>query len=329
MKKRGLLCLLSSMIMLMSAACGTTDSAGQAGTTADETVIMRIDDREILKSEYMVYLYTTTMNFISVGGEDIFETDIDGQDAYELLEEQTINTLRMLIATARYAKENGIELSDAVKEEAVTMAESFISQVSAEELAKMDITLEELVPYMEESYLFSMVYQQLASECVVDTEAMQAYYKENEETLYLESTYAEMDSIVVEDEALAKEITARARSGEDFLELFMEYDMDENAKMTEDGGYMMLYGAQYASAFGDEFPAEGTITDPIFVDDVYFIFKMNSVVVPTEDELISVSNYKFTSEKQTEYSEARIDELVKAQKVERYDDVFATVEHFR
>ena len=82
--------LLAGMLCLT--ACG-------GGTTAfTDEAVLKIDDQEIMKSEYMVYLYTTTKSFISAAGEDVWTMDFDGQTADELVEERTISTIQSVIA---------------------------------------------------------------------------------------------------------------------------------------------------------------------------------------------------------------------------------------
>ena len=96
MKKRrkGLLGLLLAGVLALT-ACGS-------GGTAD-TVVLKIDNHDITKYEYMVYLYTTTQSFVSAAGEDVWNLDFDGQTADELVEERTISTLQSVLAAEEYA----------------------------------------------------------------------------------------------------------------------------------------------------------------------------------------------------------------------------------
>ena len=109
-----------------------------------------------MKSEYMVYLYTTTKSFVSAAGEDVWSMDFDGQTADELVEERTISTIQSVIAAKEYAAANGISLTDEEKAAAKAAAEQFIAGVSEEDLAKMGVTVETLQPMMEDSYLYTL-----------------------------------------------------------------------------------------------------------------------------------------------------------------------------
>ena len=60
-KAKGALCLLLTGLLWL-AGCGSSFS---------DEVIARIDGREVMKSEYMVYLYTSTESFVSAAGSDV------------------------------------------------------------------------------------------------------------------------------------------------------------------------------------------------------------------------------------------------------------------
>ncbi|WP_352399498.1 peptidyl-prolyl cis-trans isomerase [Anaerotignum sp.] len=325
MKKKGLLCLLTAGVMALS-ACGSTS---ESSSNFNDEVVMKIDGREIMKSEYMVYLYTTTKSFTAVGGDEIWSMDFDGQTADELVEERTLNTIQSVVAAKKYAEENGMTLTDEQKEEAVKASEQFVTNLPKEDIEKMGIDAKKLAPFMEDSYMYSFVYQALAAECEVDEAEKAKYYEENKAQMTEDYTLLDMETIVMDDLEKAKEVVQKARDGQDFQELFKEYDIDENAKQEEQGGKMSLYKTQFASSFGlIDVPEVGTITDPIEMDGVYFIIKMNTNTVPQESEIKTVAEASFTNQKQAEYSDARFAEMIAAQKVEYIGGVFENLEKF-
>lgn len=325
MKKKGLLCLLTAGVMALSACGSTSDSS----SNFNDEVVMKIDGREIMKSEYMVYLYTTTKSFTAVGGDEIWTMDFDGQTADELVEERTLNTIQSVIAAMKYAEENDIVLTDAQKEEVAKSSEQFVTSVPKEDIEKMGVDAKKLTPFMEESYIYSLVYQALAAECEVDETEKAKYYEENKDQLKEDYTLLDMDTIVVNDQNKAKEVAQKARDGQDFKSLFAEYDVDENAKKEEKGGNMSLYKTQFTSSFGlTDIPKVGTITDPIEMDGVYFVLKINNVTIPQESEIKTVAETSYTNQKQAEYSDARFQEMIASQKVEYIDGVYENLEKF-
>lgn len=320
-KLRGLLGLLLAAVICLT-ACGSSSVADEA--------VLKIDGQEIMKSEYMVYLYTTTQSFVAMVGDEVWSMDFDGQTADELVEERTISTLQSVIAAKEYAKANGISLTGAEKEEARAAAEQFVSSVAAEDLEKMGIDVEKLTPLMESSYLYSLVYEAIAAECGVDDTDMEAFYQENKDQLKEDYTQVSIQSILLDDAEKAEEAMARAQAGEEFKALFAEYDVDPAAATGEETGETVMYQSYLMANFGLTEPLKaGDITGPIQTgENSYFILKAVEITVPSEDEVKEIANTTFTDNVQTEYTEARIDEMVKAQKVEKVEGVWETLEKF-
>lgn len=322
-KIRSLLCLLLFAALSLT-ACGSS------GADFTDEAVLKIDGREIMKSEYMVYLYTTTQSFIAAAGQDVWSMDFDGQTADELVEERTISTLQSVKAAEEYAAANGIALTDEQKEEAAAAAEQFVSTVDESDLAKMGMDIEKLIPLMEASYLYSLVYESIAAECAVDEADMAAYYEEQKDQIKEDYTSLKVATILLDDGEKAKEAADRAKAGEDFAALFQEYDVDPAVQSGEENGETTMYQSYMLASFGLAEPLEvGEIAGPIQVEDGrYFILKALEKTVPTEEEVKQMAETGYQDKIQTEYTEARIDEMVKAQKVEKIESVWATLEKF-
>ncbi len=324
MKKRKGILLLSLLLtaVLALTACGS--SGGK------EEAVMRIDGQDILRSEYMVYLYTTTQSFVAAAGEDVWNMDFDGQTADELVEERTISTLQSVKAAEKYAAANGIALTEEQKTEASAAAKQFLTTVDAEDLKKMNVDEEKLLPLMEASYLYSLVYESIAAECAVDETDMAAYYAEKKDQIRQDYTKVQLATILLDDEKQAEEAAKRAKDGEDFKALFQEYDVDPAALEGEENGETTMYQSYLMATFGLSEPMEaGTVAGPIkAAEERYFILKAQEVTVPTEEEVKKLAEDGYRDRIQTEYTEARIDEMVKAQKVEKIEGVWDTLEKF-
>lgn len=317
-KKKGLLGILLAGLLCLT-ACG-----GSAGFK-DEAVL-KINDQEIMRSEYMVYLYTTTKSFVSAAGQDVWSMDFDGQTADELVEERTISTIQSVIAAKEYAAANGIALTEEQKAEAKTAVEQFMAGVSEEDLAKMGVDAEKLQPLMEDSYLYTLVHQEIAAECDVDAGDMEAYYQTNKDQLKKDYTSLKLQTILQDDGEKAAEAADRAKKGEDFASLFEEYDIDPVA---ENGGEMTVYQTYLENSFGltDEMEA-GDVAGPLQIGEGYFILKAVEKTVPTEEEVKELAESNYRTEVQTSYTEARFAELMKGQTVEKMADVWETLEKF-
>lgn len=317
MKKNWFLSLLIGIFLLTG-----------CGGFSDE-VIAKIDGQEIMKSEYMVYLYTTTQSFVSAAGNDVWNMDFDGQTGEELVQERALSTIQSVIAAEKYAAENNISLSEDQIQDAHASADEFWENLTEEDREKMGIEKDSLYTLMEESYLYSVVNEILAVECAVSEDASQAYYEENKAEIQDAYTLYTVDSIMVEDETTADEVADKAQSGEDFAALFDAYDVDETAKESDEGGRMTLYKSYMNNTFGiDEDLALGQITDPLEVSGSYFILKVEEISVPTESDVLTLAEESYRSQVQTEYVEARMSEMTKNQTVEKIDGAWENLESF-
>ena len=309
--------LLAGMLCLT--ACGGTSEF------TDE-VVLKVGEQEIMKSEYMVYLYTTTKSFISAAGEDVWNMDFDGQTADELVEERTISTIQSVIAAKEYAAANGIALTEEQKAEAKAATAQFMAGVSEEDMAKMGMDAEKLQFLMEDSYLYTLVHQEIAAECEVDAADMDAYYQENKEQLKNDYTSLKLQTILLDDGEKAEEAADRAKAGEDFVKLFDAYDIDPNA---ENSGEMTVYQNYLQTSFGMTDALEaGDVAGPLKIGEGYFILKAVEKTVPAEEEVKELAESIYRTEVQTSYTEARFSELMKEQSVERIESAWKTLDKF-
>ncbi len=320
MKKRikALLGLLLATSLCLT-ACG-------GGAEFQDEAVMKVNGQEIMKSEYMVYLYTTTKSFVSAAGEDVWGMDFDGQTADELVEERTISTIQSVIAAKEYAAANGIALTEEQKAEAKAAVEQFMAGVSEEDLGKMGMDAEKLQPLMEDSYLYTLVHQEIAAECDVDAADMDTYYQANKAQLKKDYTSLKLQTILLDDGEKAAKAAERAKNGEDFLSLFEEYDIDPAA---ENGGEMTVFQNYLENSFGltDEMEA-GDVAGPLQIGEGYFVLKAVEKTVPTEEEVKELAESNYRTEVQTSYTEARFAELMKGQTVEKIEGVWETLEKF-
>ena len=315
-KIMGLLCLLLTVFSLT--AC--------VDSSVKDVAVMKIDGQEIMKSEYMVYLYTTTKSFVSAAGEDVWSMDFDGQTADELVEERTINTIQSVIAAKEYAEANGIALTEEQKAAAAEAAEQFMQGVSAEDLKKMNLDVKKLQPMMEDSYLYTLVHQEIAAECDVDAADMEAYYQENKAQLKKDYTSLKLQTILLDDGEKAAKAAERAKNGEDFLSLFEEYDIDTAA---ENGGEMTVFQNYLENSFGltDEMEA-GDVAGPLQIGEGWFILKTVEKTVPTDEEVKELAEGEYSMEVQTSYTEFRFAEMTKDQVVEKIKGAWETLGKF-
>ncbi len=327
MKKMKMVAMVLACTML-AAGCGssTTEVAEESFSDA---IIMQIDGEDIMKSEYLVYMYTTTQSFASMAGEDVWTMEIDGMTADEVVEERTLETLRKVKAAVQYAEEKGMTLTEEQVTEAHTSASQFMMYIPEEDLARVGVTEEELAVLMEESYMFSNVYQAIAMEAVFDEAEMETYFEEYREAYREQYSYLDFNCVVVDDEAIADEVLAKALDGEDFDALFDEYDIDEVAKESEDKGKASMYKTDFLASFGiEELPELGVQEEVLLIDPYFFIMNVEYIGVPTDEECDAMMEYAYQEEQMMTYAEAKTAEMIAEQEVVYMEDVFATITPF-
>lgn len=317
---------MKSLIGLLLAGMFCLTGCGSSASAFTDEAVMKVNGQEIMKSEYMVYLYTTTKSFVSAAGEDVWSMDFDGKTADEMVEERTISTIQSVIAAKEYAAANGIALTEEQKEAAKAAADYFIAGVSEADMAKMGIDAAKLQPLMEDSYLYTLVHQEIAAECEVDAADMEAYYQANKDQLKTDYTSLKLQTILLDDAKKAEEVADRAKGGEDFITLFEEYDVDPAA---ENGGEMTVFQSELQITFGltDEMEA-GDVAGPLQIGEGYFVLKALEKTVPSADEVKELAESNYQTEVQTSYTEARFADLMKGQTVEKIEGVWKTLEKF-
>ena len=93
---------------------------------------------------------------------------------------------------------------------------------------------------------------------------------------------------------------------------------------------MTMYQSYLKMSFGlTEGLDKGEVAGPIQVDqDRYFVLKARDVDVPTAEEIAEIAEAVYRSQVQTAYANARMEEMVKAQNVEKMEGVWETMETF-
>ncbi|WP_317855486.1 hypothetical protein [Chakrabartyella piscis] len=329
MKKLKMLATMLACAVFVSSCGSSTSEQVVVQEEFSDAVIMQIDGEDIMKSEYMVYLYTTSQSFLSAIGADVWTMEFDGITADDMVEERTMETIRKVVATTKYAAENDISMTDEEIAQAEASSIEFVASIPEEDVAKMGVTEEIMIKAMTESYLFGLVYQQLAMGYVVDEADLEAFYDEYRETFVEEYTYYNIDSVVVDDEAVAEEVLEKAKAGEDFGVLFDEYDVDEAAIGTESKGKMTAYKSDFMSGYGLETAPEVGVIDEIFyLNGVYYIMKIETIEIPNEEEAESLMQMAFLEQEMYVYAEEQAQAMLAEQEVVYMDEVFATVTPF-
>ena len=95
--------------------------------------IATINGKAISKSEYMLYLYEATKDFNAIGGDDIWETDFDGQSAEDVVKERAFVTMLHVKVTSDKASKYQVSLSDEEKTSAKIDGDAELASMTEEQ----------------------------------------------------------------------------------------------------------------------------------------------------------------------------------------------------
>jgi foldase protein PrsA len=235
-----------------------------------------------------------------INGEGISKDEL-----YEVMVEQYgAATVEQLIAdkiVASEAKKEKITISDEeLNEEVDKLKESYggeevFNQVLASNNTTVDVLKEDLKNYLTMRKL-------IEPQIEISDEELQTYFDENKDSLG-EAEQVKASHILVEDEAVAKEINQKLADGADFAELAKEYSTDEGSK--ESGGELGF------------FPRGTMVTE---FEDVAFALPVNQISEPVKSEygyhIIMVEEKKEAKEANYDDSKAAIKETLIDQKLE-------------
>ncbi len=320
-KAKWLTAVLAAAVMALSGCSGETQSQ------FEDEVVATIDGTDVMKSEFMVYLYSVTQSLEYAGGEEVWSMDIDGMSADEVAKEQALTTLQSVIATRNYAAENQLELTEEQKEQAELAGENIFDSLTEDEKAKLGTDAKGMGAVYEDSYLYALAFDHLASQFEPVEADAEAYYQENMETLREDYTEYTLASIMMPDEETANEAYERYQAGEDFDALFEEYEMDEAEKESEDKGRRVLTAASMEGYLDDVLSMQvGDVTEPMQSAEGYFIFRVEQIHVPDDGELKIAAAAEYMDEQKNIYAQQKIQEMIDAQEVEIVQEVWDNLE---
>jgi foldase protein PrsA len=235
-----------------------------------------------------------------INGEEISKDELYD----EMVKQYGVATVERLIAdkiVASEAKKQKITITDdELNKEVDKLKESYggdevFNQVLESNNTTLDVLKEDLSNYLT---LRKLIEPQIE----ITDEELKAYFDENKDSLG-EAEQVKASHILVEDEAVAKEIKQKLADGADFAELAKEYSTDEGSK--ENGGELGFF-------------ARGTMVTEF--EDAAFTLPINQISEPVKSDygyhIIIVEEKKEAKVANYDDSKAAIKETLIEQKMD-------------
>jgi len=308
-----LLCLFSLIFSGCSRGIGKSEN------------VAKINNREISKSEFMLYLFEATQDFKSIGGNDIWDTDFDGQSAEELVKERAFSALQNVILTGQKAEFYGVKLTAEDKVLAKEEAEEELKSMTEDQKKAVGVSAEQMQKIMEDTFLYRKVYAEVIKGYQPSDMDFQAYYEQNKARYADTYTEYTLKSILVKDEATAAEIVKKAKAGEDFQKLFEQYELDKKEKET--GGIIETYKGHLESVFGMEFNlGPGEISEPLKTNEGYFVLRVENKRLLEKEELSEMVKKEYTETMKRQLFTNEFTRWTEEAKIEKNEEVWASIE---
>lgn len=145
----------------------------------------------------------------------------------------------------------------------------------------------------EQLLMYSIIDMKIKSKIVINPSEVTNYYEENIEKFKL-SEQREFEAISITDENLAKEIVNNLKNGRNLQELTQEYSLSLNKLSARGDGELKKEIEEAVFKLN-----LGQVSEPVKIEDSYYIFKMNKIIPPRQPNISEVQDgiYAFLFEK--------------------------------
>ncbi len=287
--------------------------------------IATINGKAISKSEYMLYLYEATKDFNAIGGDDIWETDFDGQSAEDVVKERAFVTMLHVKVTSDKASKYQVSLSDEEKASAKIDGDAELASMTEEQKNIISISDQDMYKIMEDTLLYKKVIEAVTKDYQPSETEFHAYFEQNKESQRAAYTEYTISNIFVSDQQTAQQISQRLKEGEDFQTLLQEYPSD--TQQNQNSGVMETYKNRLDSAFDMDFNLEqGQISEPISTAEGYFIIRVDKKSIPDDAQLKEIMRAEYTTAMKQKVFTDELNQWISDIEIERHEAVWNNVE---
>lgn len=299
--------------------------AGCSNKIDREDTIATVGGKAISKSEYMLYLYEATRDFNAIGGDDIWDTDFDGQSAENVVKERAFTTMVHVKVTADKANKYKVFLSDEDKQNAKIEGDAELASMTPQQKEIISISEQDIYKIMEDTSLYRKVVEAVTKDYQLSEADFNAYFEQNKETQRAAYTEYTLSSMLLSDQQTAQQISQSIKNGEDFETLFQTYLAE--SPQTENTGMIQTYKNRLDSTFNIDFHLEeGEISDAIATEDGYFIIRVDKKTVPDDAQLKQFMLEEYSNLMKQQVFTDELNQWLADTEIERNETLWNTIE---
>ena len=150
--------------------------------------VFKVGDIKISPSEYKIYLHEQKNFFEETGGDDIWETSIDGMSAEDFAKQKTINSIVAVKSALPQADKLGITLSDDDLNTIKADSEKFFKDLGNDLVKKFDVTYDDIYTIIKEGQIQKKVFDYMTNGVKIDDSEFKTYFDDYYKTNIVDST---------------------------------------------------------------------------------------------------------------------------------------------
>lgn len=265
-----LLAVMVITISLVFSGCIFVKKNPQAD---NKTVVAVVGGEQIMKTEFNQIFEMFKVQYEQQYGANIWEQDVDGRKYIDVMKEKVLDMLVDIKVQEQEALKSGITATTEEIDAEVEKARKYFDTEEKfnEYLTSQKMTIEYLRNTIRKDILVSKFKEKLTTGVTVTDEEVATYYGANQDQFIS----IKASQILMENEEEAKKILERAKKGENFNELALQYSTDPTAKENKgDLGYFrkgQMVEPFETAAFALK---PGEISDLVKTDYGYHIIKL-------------------------------------------------------
>ena len=136
----------------------------------------------------------------------------------------------------------------------------------------------------EQVLMYAVIDREIRNKIIIKPVEVTDFYQENIKK-FISPEQREFESVTVDNESLANEVFDKLKSGQNFQEVANKYSLTINKLNCDSGGQLRkdIEEALFKMNIGQ-------ISAPVKIEDSYYIFKLNNIIPPRQQNLSEVQD---------------------------------------